>query len=511
MLKKYKQKYDTRNQQFVLTNMNGEVLHSDQTLFKIEKGSAIMALHPFFETIPAVFESGELKIDFYCVHLEIENALFIVDIKVVVEEDGLLLILSDFTEHYNAYQSVTQTRNESVIKTELTVLKNLELEERERFKNSFIQNFSHELRNPLTSIMAITDLLGDTALTAEQTHMLEFLKESNSNLRLMLEDTLSIGMIDAGKLEIQQKRFNLQHFFELIQFTYQTKSKKKNLKFIGLWDSNIPELIEGDRLRLFQIVTNLLDNALKYTANGSVSFEIQLNQKRANKASLRFLVSDTGMGISAENQKTIFQSFHRLSSKDNVRGVGLGLTIVEKLLVLMGSKIQLKSELGKGSTFYFDMSFTYPLFPKDNAEKRILKENSSQLFEGKSVVKPKYKILLVEDDEFVQTTLFKLLLETKQFQIDLAYDGALVLQEVVNKHYDLILMDVNLPNLSGIQITKLIRDFPFKNIKNIPIIGLTANAYQLNIDACLKAGMQTVLTKPFESEELLQTLYDSLR
>lgn len=224
--------------------------------------------------------------------------------------------------------------------------------------------------------------------------------------------------------------------------------------------------------------------------------------------SLRFQVSDTGLGISEENRETIFDSFNQVVLKNKKTGVGLGLTIAKKLLKLMNSSIQLRSKLGEGSLFYFDLIFEYPLL---KITEKVLKGGRLAKTNLESSNRPKFKILLVEDDEYVQTTLFKILLNTNQLQIDLAYDGALVLQEVVSNNYDLILMDVNLPNLDGIQITKLIRDFPFKNIRNTPIIGITANAYQNSIDQCLNAGMQKVLVKPFEKKELLNILFKVLK
>ncbi|MFK7811800.1 MAG: hybrid sensor histidine kinase/response regulator [Maribacter sp.] len=509
MLKQYQEEFANKNVQFIFMNGRGIVLESDQKLFDIALDYSIASLHPFFESLPALFGSEEKEFSFYCVNITIETQTFITDIKLLKKKDNWLLIIYDLTEHYNSYQSITQSRNESVIKTELTVLKNLELEERERFKNRFIQNFSHELRNPLTSIMAITDILGDTKMTDEQIKMLDFLKESNSNLRLMLEDTLSIGMIDAGKLEIEKKLFGLRKLFELMKFTYTAKAKQKGLKFDCYWDDKIPGFVEGDRLRVFQIVTNLLDNAIKYTEKGTISFGITLNQKRANTASLRFEVKDSGIGITEESRNIVFESFHREYADKKQKGTGLGLTIVKKLLELMGSKIQLTSKINEGSIFYFDMVFKYLLFPDSDANFPKQLADSSELKAKEK--KPKLKVLLVEDDEYVQTTLFKILLNTNKFEIDLAYDGALVLPEVVSNNYDLILMDVNLPNLNGIQLTKLIRDFPFKNIKNIPIIGLTANAFQENIEMCLKAGMQKVMIKPFEKEILLSTLFKVLK
>lgn len=508
MLDRYQKEYANNNQQFVLVDNEGSVLECDQTLFSIAVGNSIFEFHPFFESLSPVFDGNE-EVNFYGIHITFKDQLRIVDIKAVPNKEGLLLILKDLTEHYNSYQQITQTRNESIIKTELTVLKNQELAEREHFKNSFIQNFSHELRNPLTSIMAIIEILGDTKMTNEQLQMLDFLKESNTNLRLMLEDTLSIGMIDAGKLQIQNGVFDLHKFFELIKFTYTSKAKQKGLKFDCLWDDKIPRLIEGDRLRLFQIVTNLIDNALKYTAKGTIQFDVKLNQKRANIVNLRFEVIDSGIGISEENKDAVFESFRQVNSNGTIKGVGLGLTIAKKLLVLMGGKIKMQSTFGEGSRFYFDLSFEYPLFA--DADSNFSSKSYISKIEAQQAEQKKYKILLVEDDTYVQTTLFKILLNTNRFKIDLAYDGALVLQEVVTNNYDLILMDVNLPNLDGNQITRLIRDFPFKNIKNTPIIGITANAFEENTDQCLKAGMQKVFTKPFEKEELLKAIFKTLK
>ncbi len=315
MLNKYLKQYTEKRDQFILTNEEGEILASDEAIWPINVGQSIFELHPFFESIPLKISKEKTDIKVFCVHLEINESTYIVDIRQVFVPEGILFVIQNLTDHYTEYQLVAQSRNESVIEKELTVLRNLELQERERFKNRFIQNFSHELRNPLTSIMAIVDLLRETELTNEQQSLIAFLQESNANLRLMLEDTLSIGMIDAGKLEISQKVFDFSRFFELIQFTYASKAKKKGLSFRGSCDKNIPKMVEGDRLRLFQVVTNLLDNAIKYTKKGEVSFKVYLNQKRANTINLRFEVSDTGVGISDEDQKTVFESFRQISNE----------------------------------------------------------------------------------------------------------------------------------------------------------------------------------------------------
>ncbi len=508
MIHKYRKEFLNQNVQFILLDEQSTVIESDDKIVKVSKGTSLVTLHPFFETIPPIIDLTETALDFFCVNLNFDSQELIVDIKVKRKNNTILLSITDFTEHYNSYQSVAQSRNESVIKTELTVIKNKELEERERFKNQFIQNFSHELRNPLTSVMAISDILTDTGLTVEQLKMLDFLKASTKNLHLLIEDTLSIGMIDAGKMIIQNKRFSLNDVFELLNFSYGKKIKQKGISYDFYWDENLPVEVEGDRLRLYQVLENLLNNALKYTEQGSISFEMHLNQMWANKASVRIKVVDSGIGIHKNDVPHIFESFYRGETDEKIKGTGLGLTIVKRLLHLMGSEIKVESEKNKGTTFYFDKVFEYPIAGlKSDLLPEKPKANSKQ--QAKS--SKKYKVLLVEDDESVQLSLFKILLDTKQFHVDLAYDGNLVLQEVVNTKYDCILMDVNLPNIDGDQLTKLIRDFPFKNVKNIPIIGITANAYPENSKEYIEAGMNEVLIKPFQKEVFLDALYKVLK
>ncbi len=510
MLDHYRREFTNKNIQFIFVDQKGVVQESDDEVFSVQTGSSIFELHPFFESLEGIFESPENEVDFYCVHLPLKENVFTVDLKIAKKEGGLLLIIYDLTKHYNTYQSVTQVRNESVIKTELTVIKNQELEERERFKNRFIQNFSHELRNPLTSIMAITNILEETKLDTEQSQMLQFLKASNANLKQLLEDILSISMIDTGKLDLVQKMFDLKQFFDLLEFTYKAKAKEKGLNFNADWDEKLPKFVEGDRLRIFQVVTNLLDNAIKYTETGTITFSLKLNQKRANRVSLRFQIKDSGIGIANENLEVIFESFNQLGAIGNTSsGSGLGLAIASGLLNLMESEIKVNSTVGQGSEFYFDLHLKFQLLTSPDAKKSSPKSHKKQ--ELKKTEGPKSKLLLVEDDLQVQTTLFKILLGTGRFHIDVVYDGALVLQEVVSSNYDIIVMDVNLPNLSGDQITKLIREFPFNNVKTIPIIGITADGYQENIDKCRKAGMNKVLIKPFEKEDFLNSIYKILR
>ncbi len=506
MLNSRKNNYISNNIQFTLVSKEGVILDSDNTFVHIAQGSLIENVHPFFNCYYPFLEYTQEEEVFNCIHLDFKEAQFTTDIKMVKVKEGVLVVIYDLSQHYQEYQNVAQSRNESVIASELILIKNKELEIREAFKNKFIQNFSHELRNPLTSIASITTVLGETKLTSEQDKMLQFLKEENQNLKLMLEDILSISMIASGKLELAHKPFNLQKLLELARFTFTAKAKEKNLKFILEVDKKVPTTVIGDRLRIFQVLGNLLENALKFTLNGEIILTVLLNQKRANRVSLRFSVLDTGIGIPKEKQSQIFESFSRIEEVSQKEGVGLGLSIVKGLLALMQTDIKLHSKPAKGSEFYFDLSLEFPLSTYNDKLKILEPATKPKRLDGK-----KFKVLLVEDDESVQMMLFKIFMDQNCFYVDLANDGSRVLEEVINNNYDIIVMDVVLPNVSGDQVTKLIRDFPFKNIKSTPILGITAYTSEEYVQKCKKAGMNELITKPFEPKTLLQSVYKVLR
>ncbi|MDH3697593.1 MAG: ATP-binding protein [Flavobacteriaceae bacterium] len=508
MLEKYKNQFIGNSIQFVVLDDNGLVRESDNTCIPFKTGDSLKDFHPFFESLEAIAPDSKNEVTFNCVHLATNGKELITDLVLRREDDALLLVIYDLSQHYNEYQSVAQARNESIIQEQLIALKNIELEERERFKNQFIRNFSHEIRNPLTSIMSITQVLDQTDLDAEQKQMVQYLTQSNSQLRLLLEDILSISIISSGKLQVVEKEFNLIKLLDLLIFTYTTKAKEAGLKFIARVDDKLPQIVESDRLRVYQVLTNILDNAIKYTKKGQIEFTVQLNQKRANKANVRFEISDTGRGIPAEKLERIFTSFTQIYESDKEIGSGLGLSIVKGLLTLMGSEIHVTSEVDRGSRFFFDLNLKYPLPSSIGA---VVKDEALDAVLRKNLKKDKYKLLLVEDDLMIQTVLFKFLSGTDRFYIELVSDGAKVMEEVVNTNYDLIVMDVNIPNIRGDQITRLIRDFPFKGIKDIPIIGVTGTVYEEDIAAYKAAGMNAVLPKPFAQEELLKSVFKYLR
>ena len=504
MLKQLKEEFNHDHLQFILTDLNGIVVDCDHTVLDIEIGTPIGEVHPFFLGIPEIMASEQKATPFRVVQLGTSKKTLTVDINISLHNDHILIVVYNLTDHYRDYQSIAQARNESVIDSERISLKNDELQEREKFKNEFIQNFSHELRNPLTNIISLTNILSRTDLNYDQEKTLEILKESTANLKLMLEDILSISMIAKGKLALNPSVFYLPQLIEFLRMTYHTRATEKGLAFQVLADEKIPDYVEGDRLRLLQILTNLCDNAIKHTKEGGITLKLDLNQKRADTLNMRFLVKDTGIGIATEHLETIFESFEQLGPTE---GAGLGLAIVKGLLILMESDIKIESEEGSGSRFYFDVILKYPIrqpsppvsMKKSRTKKRILPGEQ------------KARVLIVEDDLQVQRAIFKTLIDAGGFLIDAISDGALVVETVIETKYDIILMDVGLPNVPGDQVVKVIRGLPSPTFQKIPIIGITASTYGEKVAGYLEAGMNKVIAKPFDEDELIQVIYQLLR
>ncbi len=486
----------------------GSVIRSAGCFLPVKKGQKLAEVHPFFESLEPMLPQMEGPQSLHCVNLDLDGREVIVDILAHPVGKDFMLLIQDLTAHYTNYQAVAQERNESIIHEELMVLKNAELEERERFKNLFIQNFSHELRNPVMSSMAITRILSETALNPEQQNLIEVLRETHTHLKLMLEDTLSLSMIASGKLELRPALFDLRKMLDVLSITYRTKARSKNVDFELTSHERIPHWIEADRKRLFQVLTNLLDNAVKFTDRGKISLEVGFNQQYANKVSLHFAVTDTGRGIPEAKKNMVFETYSQLTSPDRDQGTGLGLALVKGLLRLMDSDIHLESAEGKGSVFSFDLEVKIPV---ESGWREILEKDATRARQKAPARSGKYRILLVEDDERVLAVLFKMLMETGQFYLDVLSDGALVLEQVIQNSYDLILMDINLPNTRGDQLAQIIREFPFKNVKQLPIIGITAFAYEDHLKAFKEAGLNAVIPTPFEKEELLDAIFTCLK
>ncbi len=356
----------------------------------------------------------------------------------------------------------------------------------------FLSTVSHELRTPLNAINGITHLLIEENPKESQVHYLNSLKFSGNYLLTFINEILEINRIESNNVEVEKIDFNLKDLLFNIQNSLKELAKINNNDFILDIDEKVPNAILSDPTKLSQIFINLINNALKFTKNGEVKVLVELFGIRDNIATIHFEVIDTGIGIAAEKQQTIFDSFSQGSIEINRKygGTGLGLAIVKKLIDLLGGTIKLESELGKGSNFYFDLEMEISnrkTEPEKEIELEIPLDYNDDILEGKHV-------LIVEDNKINQM-ITKKMVEKKGMTTNIIDNGEEAVETIKGEHnYDLILMDVHLPGINGTIATREIRKFN----KKIPVIALTAISLNENRDILLSFGMNDVVTKPFD-------------
>jgi signal transduction histidine kinase/CheY-like chemotaxis protein/ligand-binding sensor domain-containing protein len=360
-----------------------------------------------------------------------------------------------------------------------------------RAKADFLSTMSHETRTPLNGVLGMINILLLENPREDQLDKINTMKFSAENLLALINDILDFNKIDEGKLELENIKFNLKDLANNVKSGFMPTAASKS---IGLYldiRKNVPDVVVGDPTRLAQLLTNLLGNAIKFTEKGEVRLVLESRELRDGRAELVFKVIDTGIGISPDKLQHIFESFSQASS-DTTRkygGSGLGLAISKKLLELMGSRIQVKSKQNVGSEFSFKLIF-------DKVE-----EAPEEKPKEEEALPPRrlggLRILLVEDN-MINTKIAKQILEKWEIEVDTAEDGQIAIDKFVPGKYDLILMDLHMPNVDGFTATRAIRE----RDTNIPIVALTAAVKIQDKDKVLEAGMNEFVSKPFKPKEL---------
>ncbi|MNF37389.1 Sensory/regulatory protein RpfC [compost metagenome] len=383
-------------------------------------------------------------------------------------------------------------RNESNLllkekNNELIIAKN-NAEKASKARSEFLSTVSHELRTPLNAINGITHLLLEENPKKSQLNYLASLQFSGNYLSKFINEILEINKIESNKIEIENISFNLKELLENIQNSLKELAVTNNNNFVLDVDDSIPDYLTGDPTKLSQIFLNLINNALKFTKDGDVTVIAKLDSSQEEKAVIYFEIVDTGIGIPKEKLQTVFDSFSQGSIEVNRKygGTGLGLTIVRKLVKILGGKIKLESTVGKGSSFSFKLQFKIDSKPVAVEEKT---EKYSTLLNNK-------KILLIEDNKINQM-ITKRMLENKGIFCDIIDNGEDAIETARLNQYDLILMDVHLPGINGTLATKQIREFD----TSTPIIALTAISLDENREMLLSFGMNDVITKPFSPDD----------
>lgn len=365
-------------------------------------------------------------------------------------------------------------------------------------KTNFLSTVSHELRTPLYAVTGLTHLLLEENPSENQKEHLKALKFSGDYLLNFINDILQINKIDAEKLEPLNIEFNLKKILQEVIDSLQQSAKENNTKIILEYDENIPGHLMSDPLKLSQIFMNLVGNALKFTKDGEVKVIAQLIKKVEDDVTLYFEVKDTGIGISQEQQKVIFEGFEQGSIQINREygGTGLGLTIVKSLLGLFDSKIQLQSDLGEGSSFFFELK----LKSKDSVVDDIPFEITQKDYDFKGL-----HLLIVEDNKINQV-ITKKMLTKKDITSDIASNGMEAVELARKNPYDAILMDIHMPGISGEEATIEIRKFD----SHTPIIALTAISLDDSLESFYAAGCNDVVTKPFKPEVFYQKIGENI-
>lgn len=371
-------------------------------------------------------------------------------------------------------------------------------------KTLFLSNMSQEIRTPMSGIIGMTELMLLTSLTKEQKEYLDIINFSSSTLLAIINDILDFSRIETGKLKLEKIEFDIK---ELVYKTTQildfdAKRKKLSLN-IGI-DERINYNVTGDPLRVNQILINLLKNSLNSTEKGHIELELRELKKDRNKIWLEFRVSDTGCGMSKEKLDALFGDINRREPTDEIpqfeyRGTGLGTAIAKHLLTLMKGKITVESTENEGSTFIFAIPFE---FAAPHVPEKVIKEEKPPSAD-ETVRKAN---ILVAEDNIVNQRLVKELLIRKNFDVTIVENGLKIFDILEQSHFDIILMDIQMPVMDGLEATAIIREIEKGTHKHIPIIGITAYAVKADKEKCLSAGMDDYLAKPFIKEEFYNML-----
>jgi PAS domain S-box-containing protein len=412
---------------------------------------------------------------------------------------GIVVVARDITDLKRTEKELTESKIFTELALEITEEAKSKAESAQtvaenalKAKQQFLSNMSHEIRTPMNAIIGFTKVLLKTKLSDKQTEYLDAIKLSGDALIVLINDILDLAKVDAGKMTFERIPFKMRLSLAAMLHLFHTKILEKNISLKKTYDTTIPETLLGDPVRLHQIILNLVSNAVKFTDSGSIHIDIKLIEESDTQVLIQFSVIDTGIGIPLEKIDHIFENFQQATSETSrlYGGTGLGLAIVKQLIEQQQGTIEVKSVLGKGTCFLFTLPFkkTSNLPEIENIPLNEVVETMKNI-----------RVLEVEDIPLNQL-LMRTLLDEFGFEKDIASNGKIALDFLAKSSYDIILMDLQMPEMNGFETTDYIRNV-LKS--NIPIIALTADVTTVDLDKCKEVGMNDYIAKPVDEEVLL--------
>lgn len=432
-----------------------------------------------------IINSGLAKLDYEETQRQLDGTEKIMLVSKVPVYDGnkilgILGVYTDITKRKQMEANLIEAKEQA--------------EQSNKAKSEFLAIVSHELRTPLNGIMGAAQLLEQSNLSDEQKKLVEITYSSGENLVALIDDILNFSKISEGQLTIEERSFDLSALLDEIIQNMRFQAELKKLKFIIEDNSNNKLQVLSDSLRLQEILMNILSNAIKYTEKGFVKLKINYEKISTTNINLHVSIEDSGIGIPSDKLNIIFERFQQIESSyaRKFGGVGLGLAITKQLIERMGGTINVESELGKGSRFWFSI----PL----KIAKVSIKEKQQSNHKKKEVIPNINSELLIVEDNPINQTIAKMMLNELKYSVDIAEDGLTALKKFSEKNYHLIFMDISLPIMDGITVIKKIREL--SRGKKIPIVAMTAHAMEEDQRRFLQAGANDVITKPLIKDDL---------